>query len=285
MKTSIKLILIILLCSSQNNSNKIDIPVQTAMKNKSINCTFKSTGKYKGKSILCTVVNLKNTTQEILIPNGTYFIAENNEEQNLITIEDKIVCLKANEKKIIPIDAYCTEINNKCPTLNSSFTLSKNPLRKWKEFIELKNKYSLPEANFQEVIWCISDQAAISNIVCQNNKNLTLFREKFAELYDFKNVWYDTPQQYTVNSERQINFETVKVEGDIKFKNTETGAVFQTIEDKNGKVLFKNESNIKMNIGNITYQFSISVSSWEKGDYFVKLYRNNKNIHSQEFHV
>lgn len=262
------------------------VDFKDALLKKMITADLKSTGSYRGNSIGAQITNTGNTALTVKIPAGTYFKAQTDEEQNLVVTEDILVQVapKATSSKII--DGYCCNAYKRCPSKGNKFSLSNYKVPNFdKVAVHLKGKHYSDDV-CQNVVWVLTDDHDLSDITDDEHpEKVRPLREALAKALGKKNEWYDTPRNEVVDPYGNINREMVSVQGNIEFECPANAKVHQEVQDKEGKMIFKNEREVALHPGTVNYYFKVQVEGWEKGTYYVKLMSGTKVLVTNEFKV
>lgn len=257
--------------------------LEEAMKSGKINVNVHSNDSRSYSKVFITVKNLSSGTQRLLVPAGTLYTPDEEDEQELIQLNDEILVLNSKEENTFEIKTYCTESYDRSP--DGNFTMGKNKNEKLGELISYVKKN--PELNdgLQDAVWAISDNESISNVPGGSDTQDN-FRAFLSDVTGQENTWYSSPQNYDVDPYGIINRETVHITGDLAFNAPRAMRVHEEIQNGEGETLIKSDRSFQLRGGNVRYQFSIRVKGWEKGTYFVKVLNDqNEEVVVREFKV
>ena len=283
MKTATLIISVLFLISFNKNSTQ-NVNIFEALKNNQVQLKAISNGTHSGNSIIVEIKKLKNI-KSVLIPSGTRFKSEFGEDQDLINIDDEIIVLNANSKKHT-LNGFCVQQNNMSPTSESQFTIAQETNDKLIEVAKYLNKKGFSEDIKQTALWCISDNADISGIYLNGNKEVEKLRTYVCSLTGRDNVWYNTNPTYSVDENRNIIQETTKVEGLVSYTVKKTGNMKMEVCKENGEVLRTLGGSTPIsNLGEYRFNFSVKVKGWESGLYSVRLKIGNEIIHKEDFEI
>lgn len=119
---------------------------------------------HTGKCLKVKVTNTSNVSQEVKIENAYHFTNQYDQKQDLISTENYIVKLNANESKTITINALCGEKNNSSPNETDTFKLSykhDGSIEKLTSILQCLKTY---DNTAQQAMWCFTDNNSIENI-------------------------------------------------------------------------------------------------------------------------
>ena len=269
------------LISSENNT----ITLEDAVKQKLISADIKGNGGYSGNCLKLAIKNLGNKSISISIPAGTMFKPSDDGAQNILVPKDQIFVLAGSENKNSLVRGFCCEATDHAPSKDMSFAISKNTNPKMVQLINFVKTKSYADNILQDAIWCVSNNHEITDIYAPNMEVIKPLRDELCKITGQKDEWYSTPKEHKVDEDGNISHETIQVSGQIKFKALANGKVHNEIYDSENKVLVKNPNSFEVIPGNIEYGFDIKVKGWKKGTYYVKVFENEKVIHSQEFKI
>jgi len=277
-------IIITLFSAFSKNPASIKISIFDAIKTKTINAKIQSNGKHNGNSVDLNIINLTSQAIELTIPAGTKYSTENDDEQTLIQLEDKLITLQPKQSYTGNAAAFCTEASDRCPTTASVMTMTKNTNPKFTELSEYIKGKAIDKSTFQDAVWAISDGYSVSNIEAEDQATID-FRKKVADLTGQKNPWFNSPQNVTIDDEGNFNLETVLIAGQLEFMCTKGAMVHQDIYKANGDAMLISDKTMQARYGDVKYRFQIRVKGWEKGEYYIKLHDGTNEITRYVFNV
>lgn len=283
MKIVILALIVSLLASFSKNSSQ-NLSIFEAIKNKQVQFSAVSNGSHSGSSITIKIEKLKNI-KSIIIPSGTRFKSEFDDDQDLITVDDEIIVLNSKSSNHT-IDGFCVQRENRSPSVESHFTIVKESNENLIKIANYLNNKSFDEDVKQTALWCVSNNADVSGIYHSGNKEVEKLRSYVCSLTGQENVWYNTNPNYTIDEERNIIQETTKVEGLIAYDVTRTGSMRMEVCKENGEVIRTLGGSTPIsNLGTYRFNFSIKVKGWDSGTYSVRLKINDTVFHQEDFEI
>jgi hypothetical protein len=283
MKALTLVIPVLFLVSFSNNSSE-NVNIFDAIKNNQIQFTAISNGTHSGGSIIIEIEKLKNI-KSIIIPSGTRFKSEFDEDQDLINIDDEIIVLNSNSTKHT-LNGFCVQQHNMSPTNESQFTISKETNENLVETAKYLNKKGFSDDIKQTTLWCVSNKADVSGIYQNGNKQVEKLREYVCSLTGKENVWYNSNPTYSIDENRNIIQETTKIEGLLSYTVTRTGNMKMEVCKENGEVLRTLGGSTPIsNLGEYRFNFSVKVKGWKSGKYSVQLKIGDEVIHKEVFEI
>ncbi len=278
------LALVFLISAFSNFRATQKISLLDAVKTGVINADLTSNGKYSGLSVNVELNNTTKSPLHVIIPAGTQYHPEDNGEQTLIQVEDKLIVLKPNGTFRGQVAAFCTEANDRSPSEASNMRITKNTNPTFdKLFAYLKGK-AITKSTYQDAVWAISDGHSIANIVADKPADVA-FRKHIAEITGQKNTWFTSPQRIQVDEEGNFNRETVKISGDLSFECPPGTKVLQDIHKENGDAFFISDKHMTARYGKVNYAFNLSVLGWEKGTYYIRIHDGENEFARYTFTV
>lgn len=263
--------------------SKDPMTLQEAIKNGLVNAEFSSKDKMSYRSVFADISNHTGRSLSLIIPAGTMYEPDEDDEQTLLQLEDQLVTINGKEEKTFEIKTYCTEASDRCPS--GTFTLNTNNDEQFVKLITYISTKPTDKEDLQEAVWAISDRHPVSNISNTDDKSKEL-RQFTAQLTNQEDNWYQSPQQYRVDERGNINRETVHISGELAFSPDRTMTVHEEIQDSTGKMIIRSDRHFQLRAGNVTYTFNIRVKGWTKGTYYVKvLNAENEVLVTKEFQV
>lgn len=275
---------IFLLLSSSKTVSSISLTLQEAIDQRLINATPMSLGSHSESSVSLNIKNVHNKTIELRVPAGTLYHPQNEDEQTLLQIQDEILVLKPNTTNEIVLDAYCTESYDGSPTEGSSMHIATTKDQKLLGLINHLNGKDIASTEVQDAVWAITDNRDLAYIERTNNDTRAL-RQYVAQETGREDSWYDAPQNVTVDEDGRFNFETVAIDGQIKFTCKVGDAIHEEIVGPDGEIMFKGGKIFNARGTIVNYKFSIKVTGWPKGEYYVRLHDGTNTYDKFKFNV
>lgn len=267
-----------------NNYTNVKINVFDAIQSKKITAAWYSNGKHSGNSVDIKIVNVSSTPIDLLIPAGTKYSTDNNDEQTLIQLEDQSIALAPKQVYNGKVAAFCMEASDRCPTATAAMKISKNTNPKFIELTSYIKGKTIDKSTYQDAVWAISDGHSVSNIAAEDEVTKE-FRKQIATITGQKNTWFNSPQNVTIDEHGNFNMETKLIAGQLEFNCTKGAFVHQDIYKANGDAVLISDKTMQARYGNVRYRFQIQVKGWEKGEYYIKLHDGTEEITRYEFTI
>jgi len=254
-----------------------------AMNNKNITATFESLGKYSGNSVHSKLTNNTSKDIKILVPAGTIYIPENDEEQTLIQLEDNFIVLHKKETIHHRFSGFCTESNDLVPSNQNTMSIAQNKNPKLKKMIQYMKGKNIDHGAYQDAVWSITDNQNVSNIYGENSETES-FKNYLLTLTGQKKEWYSSPQHVSVSDGRIVR-ETTLIVGKLDFDCAKGTNVYQDIHKENGDDVHISDKYMTAKYGKVTYTFTLKVRGWEEGKYYIRLHDGTNEITRYYFEV
>lgn len=273
MRILVSIFVLFLIFGFQKTNFSTSIPpvdFHEALAKKMISVESISTGRCSGQSVKLKLANQISKNISIKIPALTTYSPEDNGEQTLLQVEEMLVDLDKNESKYMLVPAFCSELSDRAPKKDGKFTIGKSKNSKFVQLANYIQKNPISKSNYQEAVWAISDDQSINHLSIDKPQDKK-FRKFMSQLTGQKESWYSSPQQTTIDPYGNINRETVRIAGALKFDSDGISKVHQAIYDSEGKELFTGPDRQIKKVNNVKMTFSIQVKGWKKGDYEVRI--------------
>ncbi|PWH85589.1 hypothetical protein [Brumimicrobium oceani] len=281
MKTIFLFITVLFLASFEKTLAQ-SVNIFDAIKSKQISVTATSNGEHSGEAILLEINKLKNISG-ILIPPGTRFKSEFEEDQDLLTLEEELIVLNSTSNQYL-IKGFCVEPQNSSPTEGSQFTILKEGDLKLNKIAKYLGNKDFNDGTKQTALWCVAGDDDVSGIYEDGNDEVKNLREYVCSLTGKENVWYNTDPVYTVDENRNIVQETTKIEGLLSYKVTKTGNMTMEVLGEDGELFQALGGEMPVSrTGDYSFNFKLSVRGWRSGKYSVQLKIGNEVIHKEDF--
>ncbi|MBI3509272.1 MAG: hypothetical protein HY064_01310 [Bacteroidetes bacterium] len=262
------------------------VPFRQVLDEKKITMKIIPTGTFEGNSINLQVTNISGGLLNVELPRGTTFVPDDSNEQTLVMPDQQVFVLGKSETKMININAFCTEANDNCPSLQSTFTISNTQNSSLQKLVHYLDSAKVNDIGLiQSGIWCVTDSESVSDI-SGDEETAGALRKYVCSLTGQKETWYNTKEYITTNEENQIVRVPDEVKGTIEFHSDDDVELQGKIVDATGRVLFQNPNKTHCEAGDITFDFELKVQGWKPGTYAV-VYTSStgKEMLRQEFTI
>lgn len=262
----------------------IEVNLKDAIAQNLIKASFNSNGNFNGLSVHFDILNTSKSSLSIIVPAGTTFVPENDEEQTLIVLENEVIAIAPHAKIDEVLDGYCINLSKHCPTESKPFKLSETKNENFKKLFSFVGSKKINPLISQSVAWAISDNQPVSSIEGDDSATKELKKFMFG-LLNQKETWYTSSPNYVVTPQRTIAVSTVAISGYLDFTLTKNAVVHQEVTNSEGKIMMRTTKDFALGKGNVKSKFSLKVTGWQKGKYFVKI-KDALNVYATfEFNV
>lgn len=233
------------------------------------------------------VKNISGAKMKLIIPKGTLFVPDINDEQTLITSEDEIFALNAGQEKLIARKGFCTELHDHGSKESSTFTFGFSGNTKLMNLINYMDSIGITnEDMIQNAVWSITDNSPVGYI--ESDEDTTrerLLRQRVCALTAQAMPWYDTESKIIITPEREFIIQPTEVTGEIVINSDVPITLQGVVKDATGKVLYTNPNQSHAPDGETTFDYVLHVEGWEKGTYYVVYTCNGKEVINQAFEI
>lgn len=250
------------------------ITLKELMDNPKYEVEIESNGNYSGESVVLKIKSEKAKKIEVLVPAGTLFYPENEDQQTLVLPEDRLLVLDKTRGKF-ELDGFCTEAGDGVPSIKKPFALGDSQDEKLIKLLSFFKDHKVDKHNIQEAIWSVTDGESINHIYLKDTADNRKFLTLLSELTGQKVEWYHTKRNFHVDPvTREINREPVHISGEVTFSTTKKSVLKSKIIGEDGSLVYENKRDftVPRAIKNITLDFNLNVKGWDKGTYYVVYY-------------
>lgn len=286
MKTAILLGIGIYLTLSFSVPKK-EFTLQEILSDPKFEVTTISNGGYSEESIKLKINSKYKSNVNIVIPSGTLFYPENEDQQTLVAPVERILAIKPNSNTI-KLNGFCTEANDGCPKKDNDFTIGITDNAKLQKLFTFMDENKIGIHNTQEAIWCITDNESIANVYTEDTAVNSKLKRLLSELTGQKIPWYNTKRDLVVDERGNINRNPIDLKGQVIFSTNKKTIIKSKIINESGDLIhqYNKDFTIPKAIKDIELTFGVSVKGWEKGKYFVVYYTDEgAEIVKKEFIV
>ncbi|TAF32274.1 MAG: hypothetical protein EAZ57_09240 [Cytophagales bacterium] len=157
--------------------------LQQAIQNRLVEVAASGNGGYNGFCVSLLIKNMQTRPLQIRIDAGTLFVAEEEQLQNLLMVEERLIVLQSKENKKIDVRTMCTESSNGSPYRNAVFKTTlldaKNPLFRLAQKLSSISYY---ESTAQSMVWSVANKNSIEDIYGKDTAKIKALIPLLAEL-------------------------------------------------------------------------------------------------------
>ncbi|MCB9189764.1 MAG: hypothetical protein H6599_10865 [Flavobacteriales bacterium] len=261
-----------------------NITLQEGLDNGLIQVELTSLGGYTGRCVSIHVESTSNKKYQIVIEPGDVFIPNEDGDQNILVVEEQILAMD-DVRDDFKIEGFCCEASDHSPGEGAGFSYHKIENDNLLQLANYISGKGVSEDNKQAAIWSVSDGESISEIYPSNKESKEL-RKFVCGLTGQEDVWFNTKKSYQVSASREIVSEPVLITGEVKYKVESPGKIYCSVYDAEGNVMIELVKGSKIPYASdLSFEFQGKVKGWDAGDYFVKVFLDEKEIHVQKFTV
>lgn len=230
-----------------------------------------------------TFTNLKNKEITIKIENGRTFIAKDSSYQNLVITEERLLVLKAEQKKTLIFHAMCIESSDRSPNDNVLYALgpmANEKLCKMTQFIG-QNKYF--NSSGQHAVWVFACNKPLEDIVGMDETGTDNIIKKAAEISG-KPVPKKPAADDYIHNLRSTNMKRT-IEGFVEYEFSTTENVSIAMFDKNNIVVRELYHNSAEKPGPHKQKFQFDGTVYKDKFYYIRLIVDDKVFYERKFEL
>lgn len=260
------------------------ISLQDALDQNLVEITMESSGGYSGKCVALHIDSKSNKKYQLLLNPGDVFIPDDGGNQNILVVEEQVLAMD-DAQDDFRVEGFCCEAHDHSPGEGEGFTFSRVDNEKLVSLANYISGKGIDTDNKQSAIWAVSDGNSVSDIYPSNSKSKDL-RKYVCDLTGQKDVWFNTKNNYQVTEDRRIVTQPVLITGEVIYNVEKPGKIFCSVYDADGNVMIELVKGSQIPYAaELSFEFQGKVKGWDEGDYFVKVFLDEKEIHSQKFSV
>ncbi len=245
-----------------------------------------------GNSAECVALHIQNHSlrpMTVILPEGTLFEPANAEDQSLVVPVQRLMALSGRSTESLNIAAYCSEIEDRSPAEETTFTLSRsaNPhLDSLYRYLALHPRLTSSPDLLQSAIWAITDDADVGSIYDESlSDEVPAFREWICALLGKEDVWYNTILETRLDEERRIVREALSVQGEFTLNRRQPTVLQGHVEDEHGEVVWFFDQTNSLPAGMLRFRFALEVEGWDSGNYAVVYKAGSEELIRREFRI
>lgn len=262
-----------------------EITIQEAEQQAIIKANVNSKGGHSGKCIELKLENLTKKPQQIFIPAGTVFIADNSDEQNILMTQDMIFTLNGGQSKMMDVSGFCCEMSDSSPDKGSTFKVSMHKNEKVIQLVNYLKTKNFDENTLQSAVWCVANDAGLGSVYCDDEKQTNELRDKISEITGKEKVWYTAQTNYSLDEQRHIVREPTLVKGMLTTTIDKPMEVKQEVYNENNELLHTSPAMKFPRKGKYDYDFYLKVSGWKTGKYYILVKGGDQELMKVDFEI
>ncbi|GEM_PF-584208 len=264
------------------------ISIGEAIKNKIVSARITAKGGHTGECIELEIKSLIDDDTIVRIEPGRHLIAEDSVLQDILIIKEVQLILAGKEVKLLNLFGFCCQASDHSPTAGSKFNvgfMSDSATIRVATFLGTTN---LPLDVMQSTVWVMSNNHSINSICNENEGD----KPKMKELYrlistikklDMKFPWYTL--KFKQDTAVLFTNRPVKLIGEFEYSLVDPANVDLVIRDSRNSLVTTLFANRPQHPDNYNHRFTLDVSKWAKGKYFVILFVDNQLRIKREFEL
>ncbi len=228
---------------------------------------------HTGKCLLLKITNNSSSKLDIKIESAYQFVNQTKANQDLISTENLLVSLPANQTKNVAVNALCSKKNNSSPSEGDTFILTKKHDATISNLTSIFEKYKCYLNTAQQALWCFTDNHPIESIYDTNPDTVV---ENKLVMYVSTAKGLPTPtRKYYVNTPRIIQY-PIEVDSaiSVRIESITTIGIFIT-DSSHNIITTLIEDDTERRIGNAKYSYFYRGQA-PKGRYYVAMRRNGQ---------
>ena len=248
------------------------ISLEEALKKGSISLTITShNGEYYGECIAITIYNKTSHKLSIEIEPGYYLYPDDSTEQRMIIAEQMMFALQGNDSLQKTVNAFCTQMHDDSPSLNSGFSLGKKAKDYLLDLTKLVNKHKYFGIAAQNAVWCLTDNQDIFTINSPDETENNILRG-----FIYKATGQSLMKKYSKADEVD---RVLTISDTITYSDREGGNYSFFMEDEDGNEIFALYKNkYQKPAYSTTRTFTVTVTNFRTGKYYIILSKENGRI-------
>lgn len=260
------------------------LSLEQALAEKKVELSVLPYHSYEGDGIKIKVKNLTKKSLKLRLTRGSAFVPDEDDEQTLINSNDELFALEGGAFKNLQFFGYCTELTDRSPGMNSSFTFRAPANLKLQRLLHVVDSLKIKDqGTIQHAIWCVTNNENIGYVGTDNPATTKALRSTLCQLTGQKDVWYHTRSAIRQVPGERMTVVPKVISGDISFIATEPVVIKGVIKDSTGKVLVTNPNTMSCPKGKVTFEFKMQIQGWAPGTYYVVYTNNDNELINQEF--
>jgi len=247
------------------------LSVEKAIKAGLIEAKIVSKGGHTG---YCMVAKLKSRCAKdtfIYFEAGRRLKSVDSTKQDILITQDQPITLFSGEEKTVNIYGFCCQSHRGSPVVGGKFEVGKmadTPLVLIAQFCNKKRK--LPANVVQNAVWTISDNHSLASVHNDDMEEINELRNYIAQLKGIQLTWYTLT--YQKDNSLLFSNKPEKLFGEIKYYLPNNTYATLAVFDSRGNIMNVVFEDVPHNPDTYNYAFSLDVSDFPKGKYYIRLF-------------
>lgn len=255
-----------------------NISLTEAIEKGYIELSVEGEGGHTGKCLKLKINNLQRKKLDISIPAGLVFNSTDPTQQDLMIIEEKVLALEGNKKRVTKMYAACIQAPNGSPRLGSGFNmgmLASGYLLQVAQFLAQEKLYKSNAAQY--AVWAVSDNKRVENI--DDGKLANYVADLLGKSRPEYVVLHKTISQPGEPAYREA---PSVLKGRWKFQTEEDKIMTFGLYTKEGELKHAFFKNRKKKRGFHKFSFTFKIFNMPQGEYYVRLMSEDEVVEEKE---
>jgi hypothetical protein len=281
-----RLILFFLMaCSFYMNAHRHNLTLQRALAMNLVKAKAFSLGAYQGFCMRMEIKNIGKDSIIVTLEAGRRLNSLNNSEQDILIVKEEIIALKEGEEKKLDIKGYCCQASNRCPSVNSKYSVNDMADSNLVKLARFLSKSGFEKDIEQQAIWAISDNKSTAGITALTDTLSLPLRYLVAGLKGEKLPWYTLVSCTYMYPGGFISTTPLRLRGKMSYSNDKENYVTCMVLNEKGVPVCQVKSQWLKACVNENYNLDVPVKGLAKGKYTIELRTMEKQLARQEFEI
>ena len=247
------------------------VSIRDAIDKGIISAIVKNTGGHSDECIEITIENKLGEDMILSIEAGRKMISEDTAMQDIMVTRQYAFLLSKTEKAKLKLFGMCIRAHRRSPAKDSKFSVGKMADSLLVQLARFIDKFNYRNGTSQNAVWVLSDGNSLESVYSESNDATGKKLLEFMHILTKKPFpWYTL--EYQKDTVILFTGKPKTLHGYYNYFVQNNSVVTIGIYKEDGHlqaILFSQRTH---NPGKYDYPFTLDVSKWKKGNYFLKFY-------------
>ncbi len=234
-----------------------------------------------GNNLMVTLKNISGKSQEIEIPEGYMFTAQDSSKQNMLITDLLVYTLLPGQSQVKSVYGYCCEANDGSPNTADVYEFKKAAQPNLQSLARFSNENKLEGYGVQRAIWCVSDKRDLSSINTEDSAGLHKLISFTGNLMNYSPAEIEKAYHKALNGGKDFE-KMIRLEIPVSSDESKIWIVIQNVNNTTLQTVMKKQAVGK---GLFVKQFGVSSIDLGKGNFTVRVYSTDRPVQEVEFHL
>ncbi len=266
-------------------SNRMPVPLETALAEGWVNADFLSNGGHKGNCISGNITNLTDTKMKIAIEPGRRLVSFDEGKQDILVVKQQAFFVDRGTEKEVDVFGFCCQASNSSPRAADQYEaghMTNGSLLSLAQYLST-NQY--PVGAMQKAVWALSDDKSVASIHHANKDSIRGLLQYVADLKGVEVPWYTMEYTEDIHPDSLFSGRPKSIMASINCTNLESQKVHVVLYNKYGVSVKRAWIIIPPSPTSNEQEVAIDVEDLPRDKYYLKAFVPGRKLHDKTINI